>query len=98
MEQEDGHQQGSMEQGHGHEQRAILMPSKVTALALAQSGLTGLVALAIISGWPSSCHVEVDIANEIEQDTLVIDHEEERNDGIIAPTGGSISPIANLRK
>lgn len=69
------------------------MPTKVTAIALAQSGLTGLVALAIISGWPSSCHVEVDIANDIEQDTLVIDHEQ--IEVINAPTGGSVSPIAN---
>ena len=69
------------------------MPTKVTAIALAQSGLTGLVALAIISGWPSSCHVEVDIANDIEQDTLVIDHEDQEY--INAPTGGTITPIAN---
>ena len=69
--------------------------SKVTALALAQSGVTGLVALAIISGWPASCHVEVDIANEVGQDTVVIDNQEEYNDRINAPTGGSISPIAN---
>jgi hypothetical protein len=73
------------------------MPSKVTALALAQSGLTGLVALAIISGWPSSCHVEVDIANEIEQDTVVI-IDDNIQEEINAPTGGSVSPIANLRK
>ncbi len=68
---------------------------KVTALALAQSGVTGLVALAIISGWPSSCHVDIDIANDVPQDTVVIDDREEYNDGITAPTGGSISPIAN---
>ena len=68
---------------------------KVTALALAQSGVTGLVALAIISGWPASCHVEIDIDNDIPQDTVVIDNQEEYNDRINAPTGGSISPIAN---
>ena len=68
---------------------------KTTALALAQSGITGLVALAIISGWPTSCSVDIDIANDVPADTVVIDHDDREHDSIAAPTGGTITPIAN---
>jgi hypothetical protein len=78
------------------------MISKVQALALAQSGITGLAALAILSGWPTSCHVEVAIENDvpadtvvvIDRDTIIIIDQEEQEE-LNVPTGGGIRSIAN---
>jgi len=79
--------------------------TKVQAVALAQSGVTGLIAMGLLLGYSCSGNWELNPPEVIPDsvivtdtlvvpDTLIIDDDEDEPDEIAAPTGGSITPLA----